>query len=47
MSEAMHVFPGVRNGNPFQCSCLEGSRDGGAWRAMVQGVSGSQTQLSD
>ena len=23
--------PGVRNGNPIQCSCLENPRDGGAW----------------
>ena len=24
---------GERNGNPLQCSCLENSRDGGAWWA--------------
>ena len=28
--------PGVRNGNPFQYSCLENSMDGGAWQAAVQ-----------
>ena len=28
--------PGVRNGNPYQYSCLENSMDGGAWRAAVQ-----------
>ena len=26
--------PGVRNGNPFQYSCLENSMDRGAWRAI-------------
>ena len=34
---------GVGNGNPFQYSCLENSRDGGAWRATVCGVAKSQT----
>ena len=33
------------NGNPLQCSCLENSRDGGAWWAAVSGVAQSQTQL--
>ena len=33
------------NGNPLQCSCLENSRDGGAWWAAVYGVTQSQTQL--
>ena len=23
------------NGNPLQCSCLEGPRDGGAWWAAI------------
>ena len=27
--------PGVGNGNPLQCSCLENPTDGGAWRATV------------
>ena len=31
-------FPGVGNGNPFQCSCLENSKDRGAWQATVHGV---------
>ncbi|XP_055254802.1 OTU domain-containing protein 3 [Moschus berezovskii] len=29
------------NGNPLQCSCLENSRDGGAWWAAVSGVTQS------
>ena len=36
---------GEGNGNPFQCSCLENPRDGGAWWAAICGVSQSQTQL--
>ena len=31
------------NGNPLQCSCLENSRDGGAWWAAVYGVAQSRT----
>ena len=31
--------------NPLQCSCLENSRDGGAWWAAVYGVAQSQTRL--
>ena len=31
-------FPGERNGNPLQYSCLENSMDRGAWRATVHGV---------
>ena len=30
--------PGVGNGNPLQCSCLENSMDRGAWWATVYGV---------
>ena len=37
---------GVGNGNP-QYSCLENSMDRGAWRAVVHGVTKSQTQLSN
>ena len=33
------------NGNPLQCSCLENSRDGRAWRAAVHGVTQSWTRL--
>ena len=29
--------PGEGNGNPFQYSCLENSRDRGAWRAIGHG----------
>ena len=36
---------GEGNGNPFQCSCLENPRDGGAWWAAVSGVAQSRTQL--
>ena len=35
------------NGNPLQYSCLENSMDRGTWRATVQGVTKSRTQLSD
>ena len=38
--------PGVGNGNPLQYSCLGNLMDRGAWRATVQGVVKSQTQLS-
>ena len=30
--------PGVGNGNPLQCSCLENPRDRGAWWVTVYGV---------
>ena len=36
---------GEGNGNPLQCSCLENSRDGEAWRAAVSGVAQSRTRL--
>ena len=36
---------GEGNGNPLQCSCLENTRDGGAWWAAVYGVTQSQTRL--
>ena len=36
---------GEGNGNPLQCSCLENTRDGGAWWAAVYGVVQSQTRL--
>ena len=36
---------GEGNGNPFQCSCLENPRDGGAWWAVVYGVAQSRTRL--
>ena len=36
-------FPGGRNGNPLQCSCLENSMDREAWWATVDRVAKSQT----
>ena len=36
---------GEGNGNPLQYSCLENSRDGGAWWAAVYGVAQSWTRL--
>ena len=36
---------GEGNGNPLQCSCLENSRDKGAWWTAVCGVARSQTRL--
>ena len=36
-------FPGVRNDNPLQYSCLKNSMDGGAWQATVHGVTESDT----
>ena len=38
-------FPGVGNDNPLQYSCLENSRERGAWWTTVYGVTKSQTQL--
>ena len=35
--------PGEGNGNPLQYSCLENCMDGGAWWAIVPGVTKSQT----
>ena len=34
-------IPGDGNGSLLQCSCLENSMDGGAWRTTVHGVSDS------
>ena len=36
---------GEGNGNPLQHSCLENSRDRGAWWAAVYGVTWSRTRL--
>ena len=36
--------PGEGNGNPLQYSCLENSMDGGAWWAIVHGLTKSQTR---
>ena len=38
---------GEGNGTPLQYSCLENPMDGGAWQAVVHGVSKSRTWLSD
>ena len=38
--------PGVRNGKPFQYSCLENPMDRGAWQATVHGVTKIWTWLS-
>ena len=38
---------GEGNGYPCQISCLENSKDRGAWKAIVQGIVKSRTQLSD
>ena len=35
---------GEGNGNPLQYSCLENPMDGGAWWAIVRGVTKSQTR---
>ena len=48
MTERLHFHfslscIGEGNGNPLQCSCLENSRDGGAWWAAVYGVAQSDT----
>ena len=39
--------PEEGNGNPFQYSCLENSRDRGAWWAPVHGVGKSWTQVGN
>ena len=37
---------GGGHGNPLQSSCLENSKDRGAWRSIVHGVAKGQTRLS-
>ena len=37
---------GEGNGNPCQCSCLENPRDGGAWRAAIDGVAHDWSDLA-
>ena len=36
---------GEGSGNPFQCSCLDNPRGGGAWCAAIYWVTQSWTQL--
>ena len=38
--------PGAGNWNPLQYSCLENSKDRGAWRATDHGVTKCRTRLS-
>ena len=50
MTERLHFHfslscIGEGNGNPFQCSCLENPRDGGALWAAISGVTQSLTRL--
>ena len=40
------ISPGGGNGNPLQYSCLGNPMNRGAWRATVDGVKKSRTQLS-
>ena len=39
--------PGEVNGYPLQYSCLENSRDRGAWPAIVYGITKSRTRPSN
>ena len=39
-------FPGGGNGTPLQYPCLKNPMDRGAWRATVNRVTKSRTQLS-
>ena len=41
------LIVGEGNGTPLQYSCLENPMDGGAWWAVVHGVTESRTRLSD
>ena len=43
----IYISPGVGNGNPLQCSCLENPMDIGAQRATIYRVAKSRTRLSD
>ena len=38
---------GEGNDDPLQYSCLENPTDRGVWRTIVDGVTKSQTRLSD
>ena len=41
------ILIGEGNGTPLQYSCLENPMDGGAWWAIVHGVTKGRTRLSD
>ena len=43
----LEISPGVRNGNPFQYSCLKNPMDREAWRATARCVAKSRTRLND
>ena len=40
-------FPGEEHGNPLQYSCLENSKDRGAWWAAAHRVIKNRTRLID
>ena len=42
---SMQACIGEGNDNPLQYSCLENTRDGGAWWAAIYGVAQSWTRL--
>ena len=46
-TEVVRKIPGEGNGSPLQCSCLENPLDRGDWRAIVHGVTKTQTRLRD
>ena len=52
VQEAQLLIPGSRrfpeegNGNPIRYSCLENSKDRGAWWALVHGIAKSWIQLN-
>ena len=51
MTERLHFHfslscMGDGNGNPLQCFCLENPRDGGAWWAVIYGITQSRTRLN-
>ena len=47
LGQEIDLLLGEGNGNSLQYSCLENPVDWKAWRAMVHGVTKSQTRLSD
>ena len=47
VSPRLHSIFGEGNGTPLQCSCLDNTMDGGAWKAAVHGVAEGRARLSD